>query len=191
MVRQIAPYLRAGDRVLDVGCGAGALGRAIMESPLCAPGVQVSGLERTRRGAELISVEHYKGPLMPYADRSFDVVILADVLHHEEDPHALLRESVRVARRLLVVKDHKKSGVLAQVRIALLDWAANRPYGIPCLYRYNSEHEWRRWHEMHGLTIERELRSMRLYPPIVNLVFGRRLQYLAVLRPPRSDALAT
>src|SRR3954454_10420122 len=90
LVRRITPHLRKGDRVLDVGCGFGTLGRAIMDSPLCPEGVDVRGLERVKRGGEAIAVDAYDGVTIPYADGSFDVVILADVLHHEADPHRLI-----------------------------------------------------------------------------------------------------
>ena len=188
LVRLICPHLGAGDRVLDVGCGYGALGRAIMDSPLCPKGIDVRGLERVKRGGEAIPVEAYDGVTIPYADGSFDVVILADVLHHEPDPHRLISECARVSRRLLVVKDHKVEGFLAQQRIALLDWAANAPYGVPCLYRYNTAEQWEQWKRRHSLQIVAELRSVRLYPFPYHLVFTGRLQYLAVYHVPPAGA---
>jgi SAM-dependent methyltransferase len=184
LVRQITPHLRAGDRVLDVGCGYGTLGRAIMDSPLCPKGVQVLGLERVKRGGEAIPVEEYDGKTIPYPDGSFDAVIVADVLHHEEDPHRLIGECSRVSRRLLIIKDHKVEGPLAQQRISLLDWAANAPYGVPCLYRYNTPAQWEQWKQRHALTTDAEFRSLRLYPFPYNLVFTGKLQYLGVFRVP-------
>jgi 2-polyprenyl-3-methyl-5-hydroxy-6-metoxy-1,4-benzoquinol methylase len=188
LVRQIVPHLEPGDRVLDVGCGGGALGAAILEANGLPPGVSVRGLERFRRGAEAIPVDAYDGGKFPYADGAFEVVILADVLHHEAEPHRLIGECQRVASRLLVVKDHKIDGPLAWLRISLLDWLANTPYGVACTYRYNTPDEWSRWHSEHGLTVERELSAMRLYPEPFNLVFGGRLQYLALLRPNHQPA---
>ncbi len=179
----IIPHLRANDRVLDVGCGFGALGRALMDSPSCPPGVEIVGLERIKRGGEAIPVEEYDGQTIPHGDASFDVVLLADVLHHEPDPHRLIAECARVARRLLIIKDHKIDGPLAWSRIALLDWAANAPYGVPCLFRYNTKSLWTEWARRHNLHVEQEVTSMRLYPPFYNAVFGGRLQYMAFLRP--------
>jgi SAM-dependent methyltransferase len=181
LVKRITPLLRGGERVLDVGCGFGALGRAIMEHPACPAGVEVRGLERVARDQRLVRVDEYDGRTIPYGDESFDVVILADVLHHEADPHRLLEECRRVARRLLIIKDHVRSGPFAQARLALLDWAANAPYGVPCRFQYNRLEEWRRWHAAHGFTLLEEHTSMRLYPPVVNAIFGGRLQYFAVV----------
>ena len=178
----ITTYLRNGDRVLDVGCGNGALGRAIMESPLCPSRVKVIGLERIKRGSELSPVEFYDGQKIPHPEDSFDVVILADVLHHERDPHHLIDECKRIARRVLIIKDHKIEGVLAKQRISFMDWASNMQYGIPCLYRYNTAKEWTAWYKQHNLVVDQELHSMKIYPSIINHVFGGHLQYLAVLR---------
>ena len=182
LVRQIVPALRPGDRVLDVGCGFGTLGRALLDSPDCPKDVQVQGLERVKRGGEAIPVDVYDGNSFPHADKSFDAVILADVLHHEPDPDHLIDECVRVSRRLVIIKDHQRKGLLAQQRIALIDWAANAPYGVPCLYRYNTPVQWADSHRRHGFGVERELWSMRLYPPFYNLFFGGSLQYMAFLR---------
>jgi ubiquinone/menaquinone biosynthesis C-methylase UbiE len=174
--------------VLDVGCGIGALGRAIMDSPASPDNVVVSGLERSRRGNELIPVEEYDGKRIPYPDKSFDVVILADVLHHETNPDHLLAECARVSRRLVVVKDHKPAGLFGYARICLLDWAANDPYSVPCLYRYLSLTQWRKTFLEHRLVIEREWTRLRLYPFPYWLFFTDRLQYMVVLRGAQNGA---
>ena len=184
LVARILPHLRPGDRVLDVGCGSGTLGRAVLDAPGAPRGLAVEGLERFRRGGEPIPVHAYDGVRIPFPDASYDVVIVADVLHHEEDPDRLLRECARVSRRLVIIKDHQVTGPLAWSRIRLLDWAANAPYGVRCLYRYNTPEQWRRTVEDHRFGVAEHLPSMRLYPPFFNLVFGGRLQYLAALTIP-------
>lgn len=188
LAKAITPHLREGDRALDVGCGFGALGRALMDSSTAPMGLRVEGLERFPRGGEAIPVTGYGGGVMPFGDASFDVVIVADVLHHEPHPHRLLAECVRVSRRLVIVKDHRLGGFLSKERVSLIDWAANAPYGVRCLYRYNTLREWRSWAERHGVAIAEERTAMNLYPPIVNLVFGRGLQYFAVWQAPPSAA---
>ena len=177
----ILPHLRAGDRILDVGCGGGALGERL-QSAAAARGldVQVSGLERFPRGGEPIHVTSYDGGRFPFADKSFDVVIVADVLHHEAQPDALLRECIRVSKRHLVIKDHQLCGPLAKMRVSLIDWAANAPYGVKCLFRYNRPKEWDAILRDLQLTPETLCSSIDLYPFGFNFLFGRRLQYLAI-----------
>lgn len=181
LIDLIVPLLREDDRVLDVGCGFGELGAAIMAAPGCPKGVRVEGLERVKRGDEKIPVTEYAGGDIPLGDDSYDVVVLADVLHHDHDPDRLLAECARVASRTLIIKDHARNGLLAQQRISLIDWAANAPHGVPCLYRYNTVEEWRASHAKHGLSIAAEHTSIDLYPPVFNILFGKRLQYFAAL----------
>lgn len=184
----VIAYLQTDDEVLDIGCGFGALGRAIMDHDDCPDGVVVRGVERVKRGGEAIEVQAYDGIKLPYEDNHFDVTILADVLHHDEQPDRLLAQAARVSKRLVIIKDHKVDGPLAQSRISLMDWAANSPYGVPCLYRYPTMAGWHEQQERLGLKLVGEHTKMSLYPRPYRWVFTPRLQYLAALAVPNSSA---
>jgi len=186
LTRMIVPHLQPGDRVLDVGCGYGTLAAALMADPSCPGSVQIHGLERAKRGGEAIPVQAYDGVTFPHDDNAFDVVIIADVLHHEADPDRLIAEAVRVAKRSLIIKDHKRDGLLAQQRISFMDWAANTAYGVPCLFRYNTLTQWHDVFKRHHLPITAEHTRMTLYPMPYPLMFTSRLQYLAVLNTDRT-----
>lgn len=179
LVELIGQHLRPGSRILDVGCGFGQLGKAIMES---LSTIKVEGLERIKRNYELIPIHLYDGTRLPWPDHTFDVVILADVLHHELSPDYLLSECVRVSRNFTIIKDHLREGPLARLRICLLDWAANAPYQIPCLYRYNNLKEWHAMFKRVGVCLKEERISLDIYPPIVNELLGKNLHYFAVLQ---------
>ncbi|MCW5763792.1 MAG: methyltransferase domain-containing protein [Phycisphaeraceae bacterium] len=190
LVAAILPHLKQGDKVLDVGCGIGTLGHALMKAPGSPSGVKVEGLERVVRGGEPIPVHGYDGVTMPFADGTYDVVIVADVLHHEPEPDRLIAECVRVSRRLVIIKDHQIRGFCAQSRISFMDWAANAPYGVPCLFRYNTPEQWTQTLDKHGLVAHERWDGMRLYPPVVNFIFGRGLQFMTVSQVPQSGASA-
>jgi SAM-dependent methyltransferase len=94
--------VRPGDRVLDLGCGAGRFLAALAEAGAEPVGVEVSAaaLERARRnapGAELALVAP-GGPL-PLDHGSVDLVWCSEVLEHVADTAALLVEVRRVLRR--------------------------------------------------------------------------------------------
>lgn len=184
LVDRIQPELRPGDRVLDVGCGGGALGAALAGT---TPDLTVEGVEIRPRGSEPISVHPYAGDTLPFANSSYDVVILADVLHHERKPVELLQECQRVSRRLVVIKDHLKDGALSEWRIRLLDWAANHPYGVECLYTYWTKSEWQQMLEHAGLSLEDFVNPLSLYHPAVDWAFGGAIQFVAFCTPRRTS----
>jgi ubiquinone/menaquinone biosynthesis C-methylase UbiE len=177
----IVRELKPGDRVLDVGCGAGRLAQALLQHPGRPEPLTVAGVETRPRPECAVLVTAYDGGSLPFEARAFDAVIVADVLHHAADPKRLLEECCRVSRRLVIVKDHKVEGSFAQWRLSLLDWAANAPYDVPCTYRYATLADWHAMFAALPVRVRSELLSMRLYPAGWNWLFGRRLQYFAVL----------
>jgi hypothetical protein len=158
------------------------LGEGVLRHRDCPSGVTYFGVEKFRRGGEPIEVHEYKSGRLPFGDQAFDVAILADVLHHADEESFLLGEAARVSKRLLFVKDQKPEGFLGFWRICLADWASNLPYEVRCLYRYRTQEEWHVLFDAHNLIRVSELDSLDLYPPLMNSLFGSRLQYFAVLQ---------
>ena len=116
--------------VLDVGAGNGALGSGLQRF---APEAKVTGVDVVARvhPASLVPISVYDGKQLPFADRSFDVSILVNVLHHvpEEARLGLLAEALRVTRRALLVKDHLATGAWSHRVLAVMDLVGNAPFG--------------------------------------------------------------
>ena len=113
----LLPHLRAGQRVLDVGCGPGTITLDLAEA--VGPSGRVLGVENVEgplaqarrhaaaRGDGRTRFELADVMALPYAAGSFDVVHAHQVLQHLTDPVGALREMARVTRAggLVAVRD--------------------------------------------------------------------------------------
>lgn len=96
--------LRAGDRVLDVGCAKGFL---LHDLRAVLPGIKLVGLDISRYAIEhaLEDVRKYlvlgTAASLPFADRSFDLVVSINTVHNLERKECVeaVREIERVSRR--------------------------------------------------------------------------------------------
>src|SRR5258707_49654 len=74
-----AKLIPANASVLDIGCGDGSVDSLIMNQ---RPDIRISGADVLVRSETQIPVTLLDGDKLPFADASFDVVLLVDVLHH-------------------------------------------------------------------------------------------------------------
>jgi SAM-dependent methyltransferase len=82
-------------RLLDVGCGTGWLGDHF-EHYTGIDGSAEAVAIAVRQGRNVSQADVDSS--LPFADASFDAVVLKDVLEHVRDPVALVRETRRVLR---------------------------------------------------------------------------------------------
>jgi SAM-dependent methyltransferase len=103
----LIPYLKPGQRVLDIGCGPGTITADLANR--VAPG-SVMGIDNDpaplaearanaqRHGAENVSLAVADVSDLDFPDGTFDVVHAHQVLQHLADPVAALREMRRVRK---------------------------------------------------------------------------------------------
>jgi len=166
--------------ILDVGCGDGTIDALILEK---RSDISVQGVDVLLRPTRRIHVELFDGIKLPSSDKSYDVVMLIDVLHHTDDPLILLREATRVARKFVVIKDHTRDGWQAYARLRFMDWVGNAHHKVVLPYNYWSEQQWRTALPTIGLTIESWSSDIPLYPFPASLLFGAGLHFVAALKP--------
>jgi 2-polyprenyl-3-methyl-5-hydroxy-6-metoxy-1,4-benzoquinol methylase len=121
--RSVELLLRRKGRVLDIGCGPGALLHEFRKR-----GWQVHGTELSEDAAwyarEVLQLPVEVAPMniLPWAEGTFDAVVLFHVLEHIPDPAGLLREVSRVlqSRGVLLVSVPNFGSVEAQ--LATKNW---------------------------------------------------------------------
>jgi ubiquinone/menaquinone biosynthesis C-methylase UbiE len=115
--------------LLDVGTASGralrTLKTAIPELFIC--GVEPVGAlldEAVARGnAESGVILQGRGDVLPFGDNSFDAVCEFAILHHVPQPHIVVAEMLRVAKRVVILTDSNRFGqgpmLLRLIKIAL------------------------------------------------------------------------
>ena len=174
----LADFLPKNARVLDVGCGSGTLAKAIMA---LRPDVTIEGIDVLVRPNTDIPVTEFDGTVIPMADKSYDVALIVDVLHHTDDPARLMAEARRVTTRGIVIKDHFRDGLLANSTLRFMDWVGNAAHGVRLPYNYLSNAEWQRVWKKLGLKADGMIDRLGLYPAPFSWLFDRKLHFVARL----------
>jgi ubiquinone/menaquinone biosynthesis C-methylase UbiE len=120
--RQLIVFARkhAGREILDLGCAVGNYSRR-----LSSLGYQVKGADinpeyiriARERGVDAHLVQ---GDALPFPDRSFDSVVLFEVLEHLPDPDTVLMEARRVARKNVILTTPNSEKIADLQRAGLL-----------------------------------------------------------------------
>ncbi|OSZ71421.1 methionine biosynthesis protein MetW [Hydrogenophaga sp. IBVHS1] len=101
ILNSIARLVPPGSRVLDLGCGDGALLALLQSTRACTGyGVEIDDakvLACMKRGVQVLQLNLEDGLTM-FGDDAFDVVLQIDTLQHLRNAETMLRETARVGR---------------------------------------------------------------------------------------------
>lgn len=144
------------------------------------PGVEIVGVDVKPRCDAVIPVERIDGKRLDYPDEFFDGAILVDVLHHTDDPAAILAEAVRVSRTI-IIKDHLCRGTVDRLTLSFMDWFGNAPSGVSCPGNYLSMEQWNVLFRRTRLHLDVFRTKLGLYPAAFHFLFERGLHFAARL----------
>lgn len=92
----------AGKKILDFGCATGIYCVELGRRGFDCVGVDINKeyIEKAlQKGVKAFVIEDG----LPFADKSFDTVIMFEMLEHVKDPGKLLREAMRVAKKNILI----------------------------------------------------------------------------------------
>jgi len=176
--QHVLAFLPPGASVLDVGAGDGLLAQHVLSE---RSDLRWTAVDTLARPHAHVPVQLFDGAHLPFADKTFDIALFVDVLHHTEDPMVLLREAVRLARRSILIKDHFREGVLAGPTLRFMDWVGNAGWGVQLPYNYWSKSQWERAYQELRLHRAGTQLDLGLYPWWADWCFGRSLHFITRL----------
>jgi SAM-dependent methyltransferase len=176
--KRLAELIPPGFQLLDVGCGDGFITQLVARA---RPDISVCGLDVLERKRSHVPVTFFDGEVIPYDDAAFDGVMFVDVLHHTQDPMVLLREAARVARKIIVIKDHLLNGLLAGSTLRFMDNVGNARYSVSLPYNYWSQQRWLEAFQAVGLQVDTWATNLGLYPWPATWICDRSLHFVSRL----------
>jgi SAM-dependent methyltransferase len=175
-------------KVLDIGCGDMTIAENIMQK---VEGTKITCLDTYPLPDDLKEEEKWNkyvgfdGKNIPFENKSFDVAILCDVLHHDFDNVQLIfSEAYRVAK-YVIIKDHFEYGFVSRQTLRLMDFIGNWGYGVSVPDRYFSKKTYQELLDNNpDISEEARICPIPLYKHsfIFNLICPGKLQYLSVLK---------
>lgn len=135
-IQQFDHYLSAHSTILDIGSGSGP-----SYVPLKKRGHEVILADVKHFNSCPFPVVLYDGKKLPFKNNSVDSCLLLTVLHHTQEPLAVIQEAMRVCRKNTIIVEgvyHTRLGeFLTKARDVFLNFEY---FGHP--FNFKSHHEW-------------------------------------------------
>ncbi len=176
---QIASQIPDNMTILDIGCGDGTIAKMIIDKKI---NTTMNGIDIFERQTCVIPFKIFDGKTIPYEDNEFDSTLFVDVLHHTSNIKELLTEAARVSKKYIIIKDHHYNNLLDFGILKLMDWIGNAPHGVKVIYNFKNLYFWKSTFNELGFEIETINNNIPIYPFPFNLIFGRDMHFIAVLK---------
>lgn len=138
MSKELAPYIGAGNRVLDLGCGTGIIGATLAQTLKASiTGTDVRDIRETN-----IPFVPTDGQQLPFPDNTFDVILISYVLHHIEEVETLLQEARRVCRGIVIVYEDTPRNLFHRASCFLHGFSYGSLFGINKKCKFRTRREW-------------------------------------------------
>ena len=142
-------FIRKGSEILDLGCGCGIAGKAFQDF------FQAKVLWIDVKDCRILPLPFrlYDGFHLPFPENSFDAVLINYVLHHSEDPAALLKGAKSATRDKIIIFEDLPEGFLSKLICMIHGSSYDKFFGNPAKTSFKTESEWEKIFKESGLNI--------------------------------------
>lgn len=168
-------------QVLDIGCGDMTITNSIAEK---GTSISCTGVDIYPNAKDWNNYVSFDGKTLPFADKSYDIVLFSDVLHHDaENMNRLLQEAKRVAD-FIIIKDHFEYGFFSRTLLQLADIIGNYGYGVSIPKRYFTKKRFQAILDQEQLQEVKLICPIYLYNhlPLVKYIFKGTYQFVSVIK---------
>jgi SAM-dependent methyltransferase len=160
VIEAYSGWLKKNERVLDVGCGDAILSEIIKKKF----NVKIIGCDvdnYIKKKIPFVSMKNESS--LPFPDKSFDVVMFNDALHHTTSLNhkKLLKEAFRVADKVLIFEDEPT------LIGSIADWSINKFHSLqmPVTLAFRHHSKWMSLFKSLGIVYQfKKVRKPFLYP---------------------------
>ena len=149
LANEIAAFVPLKARILDLGCGHGALAYVLAKKLNASVfGIDVRDVRRYD-----IEFSLFDGENLPAGEKSFDATIVAFVLHHAANFRKLLQEIRRVTQGVIIIYEDTPANALERKFCTTHGKTFNEKFGIKNSATFLSQEEWREEFTKAGLRL--------------------------------------
>lgn len=137
LAKKFSPLIPKGSRVLDIGSGTGNVAKEIS----LRTGAKFTLIDVVDWNIADMPFAVFDGENIPFGDKEFDIALLFDVLHHSEKEELLIKEAMRVAKKVIILEEtHENIFVNFWANITdNFQWIL---FGMPWALHSRSQKQW-------------------------------------------------
>jgi 2-polyprenyl-3-methyl-5-hydroxy-6-metoxy-1,4-benzoquinol methylase len=173
-------------RILDFGCGDMKIAQCVHRIIPTSNWTGTDVRENWENEALGFPYAKFENNNLPFADNSFDIVVMNDVLHHiRKDEQAVsIHECLRTGKMILI-KDVFEKGLFSRFILILMDIVGNWAYRVRIPTRYFTRKSFLKFCNENTIECDIIISEIALYnhlPFMVRLLSPPDLHFIAILR---------